>query len=142
MILTPILRSISMISMSQKIQMTLIMKILRLTMIHFTGLHLKVDGRQGGHKEPTITYTLQGRPSLMSVLSDPHYFTGAFPTLFPYGIGGHLDKRDIAVGLEAFARWSMNHHSRRYSRLWNSCCAVHLHLVTITGSLHIDTICT
>ena len=26
----------------------------------------------------------------------------------------HLDQRDIPASIEAFARWSLNHHSRRY----------------------------
>jgi hypothetical protein len=72
------------------------------------------DGVRSGQGEPVITYSIQNRPVLLSAFSDPHYFTGAFPTLFPYGIGGHLERRDIAVSLEAFARWSLSHHSRRY----------------------------
>jgi hypothetical protein len=62
---------------------------------------------------PTITYTIRGQATLMNNWEDPHYFTGAFPTLFPNGIGGHLDKRPIAVSLNAFAQWALNHHSRR-----------------------------
>ena len=72
------------------------------------------DGVRSGQGEPVITYSIQNRPVLLSAFSDPHYFTGAFPTLFPYSIGGHLKRRDVAVSLEAFAPWSLRHHSRRY----------------------------
>jgi hypothetical protein len=40
----------------------------------------------------------------MSAWEDPHYFTGAFPTLFPTGIGGHLNQREVLVSLEAYAQ--------------------------------------
>jgi hypothetical protein len=64
--------------------------------------------------EPVISYNLRGKPALMSAWEDPHmYFTGTFPTLFPTGIGGHLDQREVLVSLEAYAQWAMNHHSRR-----------------------------
>jgi hypothetical protein len=61
----------------------------------------------------TISYVLRGQLPLISDYKDPHYFTGAFPTLFPNGIGGHQDKRTIQVSLVAFADWALNHHSRR-----------------------------
>jgi hypothetical protein len=67
-------------------------------------------------QEPVISYATRGKATLMSAWEDPHYFTGAFPTLFPYGIGGHIDKRKVLVGLEAYAQWALNHHSRRFAR--------------------------
>ena len=70
-----------------------------------------LDDVQREHEQAVITYAMRGRAALMSAWFDAHYFTGAFPTLFPYGIGGHLDQRDIPVIIEAFARWSLNHHS-------------------------------
>ena len=33
--------------------------------------------------EPMISYAIRGQATLMSSWEDPHYFTGAFPTLFP-----------------------------------------------------------
>ena len=45
------------------------------------------------------------------------YFTAAFPTLFLYRRGGHMpasDERSIPVSLEAWANWSLGHHSRRF----------------------------
>jgi hypothetical protein len=47
---------------------------------------------------------------------DTEYFTGAFPTLFPYGREGHIPlpvERGNPVSLEAWARWTLSHHSRR-----------------------------
>lgn len=65
-------------------------------------------------KLPIISYTTRGETTLMDHWIDPHYFTAAFPTLFPAGIGGHLDERTIPVSLAAFADWALRHHSRRW----------------------------
>jgi hypothetical protein len=62
---------------------------------------------------PTISYSIQGQAVLLNHWEDPRYFTGAFPTLFPNGIGGHLDNREIPVSLMAYAEWALKHHSRR-----------------------------
>ncbi|KAF4210355.1 hypothetical protein CNMCM5878_004518 [Aspergillus fumigatiaffinis] len=65
---------------------------------------------------PVVSYRTHGQVALMDHWSDPHYFTAAFPTLFPMGIGGHLDERGIPVSLSALAEWSLSHHSRRFAR--------------------------
>jgi hypothetical protein len=73
-----------------------------------------------GHRRrniPTISYAVRGKSTLMSNWEDPHFFTAAFPTLFPNGIGGHQDQRTVPVSLKAFAEWALNHHSRRYEAL-------------------------
>jgi hypothetical protein len=78
--------------------------------------------RGHGHGQnhlPTISYAIHGQATLMSGWENPHYFTGAFPTLFPSGHGGHLDKRPIPVSLTAFAQWALSHHSRRSNSLSN-----------------------
>ena len=62
---------------------------------------------------PTISYAICGQAALMNSWEDPYYFTGAFPTLFPNGLGGHQDQRPVPVSLVAFAQWALNHHSRR-----------------------------
>jgi hypothetical protein len=62
---------------------------------------------------PTISYAVRGQSALMNNWEDPHYFTAAFPTLFPEGIGGHQDQRAVPVSLMAFAEWALSHHSRR-----------------------------
>lgn len=49
----------------------------------------------------------------MSAFIDPDYFTAAFSTLFPFGIGSHLGDvngdRPEEVSLNAFARYTMHH---------------------------------
>lgn len=66
-----------------------------------------------------ISYAIRGQATLMSSWENPHYFTGAFPTLFPTGLGGHLEQRPVPVSLASFANWALNHHSRRYVFLFN-----------------------
>ncbi|XHF99669.1 hypothetical protein AWENTII_003161 [Aspergillus wentii] len=65
---------------------------------------------------PTIAYKIRGNATLIDNWTGPCYFTAAFPTLFPAGIGGHLDERDTPVSLSAFAEWALHHHSRRFAR--------------------------
>ena len=62
--------------------------------------------------EPMISYTIHGQVMLMSSWKDPHYFTGAFPTLFP--TSGHNELRPLTVSLEVFVKCILSHHSRRY----------------------------
>lgn len=70
--------------------------------------------RSFGHRKmPVISYTICGEATLVDHWTDPHYFTAAFPSLFPTGIGGHIDERSIPVSLGAFADWALRHHSRR-----------------------------
>ena len=52
-----------------------------------------------------------------SAYHDSDYFTASFPTLFPYGTGGHKDSRRTEdVSLEAWAKWTLKHHSRRFAQ--------------------------
>lgn len=64
---------------------------------------------------PHISYKTTQHLPLMSAFTDPDYFTAAFPTLFPFGIGGHLGdangERPEEVSLKAFARYAMLYHS-------------------------------
>jgi hypothetical protein len=65
---------------------------------------------------PVIVWESNGRRVLMNDYEDPEYFTAAFPTLFPYGKGGHIhgpDESHTPVSLEAWAKWLLGHHSRR-----------------------------
>src|SRR5947207_2627258 len=64
--------------------------------------------------EPMISYAIRGQVTLMSNWEDPYYFTGAFPTLFPTGLGGHKEQRPLVISLEAFVKWTLSHHSRKY----------------------------
>jgi hypothetical protein len=64
---------------------------------------------------PHVSYKTTQHLPLMSAFTDPDYFTAAFPTLFPFGIGGHLGDvngdRPEEVSLKTFARYTMLHHS-------------------------------
>lgn len=72
------------------------------------------DGQKPTRRNtPTISYAMRGQSALVSDWEDPYYFTAAFPTLFPKGIGGYLDQREVPVSLMAFAEWALSHHSRR-----------------------------
>ncbi|KAL5350975.1 hypothetical protein ACLOAV_004548 [Pseudogymnoascus australis] len=75
---------------------------------------------------PHISYTTTQHLPAMSAFTDPDYFTAAFPTLFPFGIGGHLGDangdRPEEVSLKAFARYTMLHHSL----LWVSTLPIRL----------------
>ena len=71
----------------------------------------------GGEGTPVISWKGNGRLPLINDYDDSEFFTGAFPTLFPYGKGGHIcdpDQRSIPISLEAWGKWLLSHHSRRY----------------------------
>ena len=57
---------------------------------------------------PVLTYINNGRSTPLNDWNNPNYFTAAFPTLFPFGIGGHLATKDCPrktkVSLEAWAK--------------------------------------
>jgi hypothetical protein len=66
-------------------------------------------------RPPHISYKTTGELPPINAFTDPDYFTAAFPTLFPFGIGGHLGdangNRPEEVSLKAFAKYAMLHHS-------------------------------
>jgi hypothetical protein len=99
------------------------------------------DARQAV-EVPVITWKGDGTQTLMNDYKDAEFFTGAFPALFPYGRGGHMpasDERTIPVSLEAWARWSLCHHSRRSVA---TCIMVYLLLTDYeTGSPAIPLLC-
>ncbi|KAN0069377.1 hypothetical protein V8E54_012392 [Elaphomyces granulatus] len=66
-----------------------------------------------GETSNYIRYDFTNSTSLSNSWEDRQYFTTAFPTLFPTGLGGHLDVRPVKVSLEALGKWALNHHSRR-----------------------------
>ena len=80
----------------------------------------RATGEEGGphyiDDVPVIRYVSRGRSVLMNDWQDPDFFTGSFPTLFPLGSGGYLpdpQERTVAVSLQAWAKWTLSHHSRR-----------------------------
>ncbi|KAJ5664585.1 hypothetical protein N7507_005316 [Penicillium longicatenatum] len=68
---------------------------------------------RGQQQIPSLSYRIRGQATLADHWHDPAYFTGAFPFLFPLGIGGYLDERSFDVYLFCFAEWAFKHHSRR-----------------------------
>jgi hypothetical protein len=103
----------------------------------------KHEHEHGQRDLPTISYAIHRQAILMSRWEDPHYFTGAFPTLFPNGLGGHQDQRLIPVLLNAFAQWALNHHSRRLESLVNTIPLKYYNILLIfIGLLTIRRLCT
>ncbi|KAJ5215236.1 uncharacterized protein N7498_001643 [Penicillium cinerascens] len=80
--------------------------------------HLDYCGKHSDDQQqiPSLSYRIWGQATLTDHWHDPSYFTGAFPTLFPLGISGHLDERSFDVSLSSFAEWALKHHSRRFAR--------------------------
>lgn len=64
---------------------------------------------------PHVSYKTSQDLPLINSFTEPDYFTAAFPTLFPFGIGGHLGDangtRPETISLRAFAKYAMLHHS-------------------------------
>jgi hypothetical protein len=64
---------------------------------------------------PHISYKTAQELPLINSFTDADYFTAAFPTLFPFGRGGHMGDangdRPEEVSLKAFAKYAMLHHS-------------------------------
>jgi hypothetical protein len=56
---------------------------------------------------------IHGQAALLSHWHDSHYFTTAFPTLFPMGVGSYLDQHNNPVSLTAFTQWALTYHSQR-----------------------------
>ena len=66
--------------------------------------------------ELVITYWHQGQAQPLNDYTDPTFFTAAFLTLFPFGIGGHLlvsGVQKVAVSLKARAQRVLSHHTWR-----------------------------
>ncbi len=61
----------------------------------------------------TILYRSSGQLILLNDWEDPYYFTSVFLYLFPFGNRGHLEQRKGPMSLEAWAKWTLYHHSHR-----------------------------
>lgn len=55
----------------------------------------------------------QKSDALVNMYEDSSFFTACFPTLFWTGRGGHMEEHEQAVSYQSWAKWLMNHHSRR-----------------------------
>ncbi|WP_375449087.1 DUF6570 domain-containing protein [uncultured Nostoc sp.] len=57
---------------------------------------------------PVLTYQSRGYVKPLNDWDNPDFFTAAFPTLFPFGVSGHLTKKDepgrIRVSLQSWAK--------------------------------------
>jgi hypothetical protein len=73
----------------------------------------RVRPQSQSQRIPALRYAIQGQAILLSHWEDTYYFLSAFPTLFPTGVGGHLDNRPIPVSPAAYADWALRHHSCR-----------------------------
>jgi hypothetical protein len=62
---------------------------------------------------PVLQYMIHGQVALLSHWHNSHYFTTTFPTLFPMGMGGHLDQCNNPVSLVAFTQWALAYYSQR-----------------------------
>jgi hypothetical protein len=67
-----------------------------------------------------ICYYSDGYLVLINNWQDVDYFTGSFLMLFPLGAGGHIStpqKHKVPLSLKAWAKWALNHYSRRYIKM-------------------------
>ncbi len=65
---------------------------------------------------PQIRFGATNNLTPMNSYKDKDFFTAAYPTLFPFGIGGHIEDdslRSEKLSLESFAKWALGHHSHR-----------------------------
>ena len=77
------------------------------------GLPLQ-EGNDIADNIPLVTYQSQGHATPLNDWEDLFFFTAAFPTLFPFGTGGHLcGARKTSLSIQTWAKWALNHHSRR-----------------------------
>lgn len=75
-----------------------------------------------------IGYTTTAGKEPMSIYTDKDYLTAGFPTLFPFGTGGHLDERPTRTSLKEFVKWALQHHHRRFAR--------HMTFIFLNGETH------
>jgi hypothetical protein len=75
----------------------------------------KEDSPNGYSRLPHITYKTTQHIPPINAFTDSDYFTAAFPTLFPFGIGGHLGdaNKDCLkkIFLKVFIRYAMLYYS-------------------------------
>ncbi len=49
-------------------------------------------------------------------LSNPNHLLGAFPVLFPYGLGGFKTSRRINIPYEVHAQWALQYGDRKFRK--------------------------
>ncbi len=66
--------------------------------------------------QPMLTFNLKGNRITLNDWNNANFFLLAFLTLFPHGNGGHCTLCPQTVSLQAWAKWALSHHSRRFTR--------------------------
>ncbi len=66
--------------------------------------------------QPMLTFNLKGNRIALNDWDNANFFFLAFPTLFPHGDGGYWTPRLQIVSLQAYAKWALSHHSKRFAR--------------------------
>ncbi|PMD37128.1 hypothetical protein L207DRAFT_585483 [Hyaloscypha variabilis F] len=85
--------------------------------IEFNGVHEEAgkENLDGSVTVPHIEYKQAFGIETFNSWTDYNYLLAAFPTVFPYGRGGHVQadraKRPISVDLQEYANWLMRHHN-------------------------------
>ena len=76
---------------------------------------LSHEGNGNGPNPPLIIYQSKGCAVSLNDWDNPAFFTAAFPTLFPFGTGGHFCRtKKTALSIETWAKWALTHHLRRW----------------------------
>lgn len=68
--------------------------------------------KPSGHRHIQFASKLKLQP--LNVYMDKDYFPAGFPTLFPYGVGGHLDECAVPVSIEHWTKTLLQHHTQKY----------------------------
>ncbi len=66
--------------------------------------------------QPMLTFNLKGNRITLNDWDNADFFLLAFPTLFFHGDGGHCIPHPQTVSLQAWTKWALSHHSRRFAQ--------------------------
>jgi hypothetical protein len=79
---------------------------------------IEAENRTRTAPSTNITVNVVTGNRILSDFHDPTYFTSAFPTLFPYGTGKHIDsRRQKELHLSTWVQLLLKHSSRFDSQL-------------------------
>ncbi len=73
------------------------------------------DSVDNDASQPMLTFNLKGNHIALNDWDNADFFLLAFPTFFPHGDGGHCTPRPQTVSLQAWAKWALSHHSKRFA---------------------------
>lgn len=63
-----------------------------------------------------LTFNFKGNRIALNDWDNAGFFPLAFPTFFAHGDGGHCTPRPKSISLQAWAKWALSHHSRRFAQ--------------------------